>query len=442
MLRLHIIELGAWAVREIKYYASATENTAGGKIRSMKTPIPFNLSPEVIATKTIDQLVSFFGDGKLRDKSECSIQLRAFLQKQTSLKLAEFAKYCLDVKFEKSGQVLQDVVNEIGSRLGYSVENGRYGGTTKDIGFDGLWNDGTNWLVVEVKTTDAFRINLNTTAGYSKELQAERSLSPTHLYTLIVVGRRDTGDLEAQVRGSPYAWTVRLISVESLIKLMYVREELDDEKLHAKIKQVLLPIEYTRVDYIVDLVFETQQESDQKAQSAVEFEEAAGDEKKKATDERQFVPQFTPKQELEDKRQAIINSFFSSKKATPESVTLTSYEDSSKVLRATMTLSKRYKSDYQPYWYALHPRNLEFLKGTSESYLILGCMDLNVAYALPIQFVEGLLGDLNKTEKEDRHYWHLALQLEDGKLLLNLTKVGRKIDLAPYAFELSVAPNH
>ena len=68
--------------------------------------------------------------------------------------------------------------------------------------------------------------------------------------------------------------------------------------------------------------------------------------------------------------------------------------------------------------------------------MILGCMDLNVAYALPLKFVEGLLGDLNKTEEEDRHYWHIVLQLEGGKVLLNLTKVGKKIDLAPFAFEL------
>jgi hypothetical protein len=403
----------------------------------MKASATLNLSSEVIATKTIDQLVSFFGDGKLRDGSECSVQLRAFLKDQTSTKLAQFAQHCLESKFDRSGQVLQDVVNEIGCRLGYSVESGRYAGTTRDIGFDGLWDDGKNWLVIEVKTTDAYRINLETPAGYSKKLQVERDLSPTNLFTLIVVGRQDTGDLEAQVRGSRYAWNVRLVSVDALIKLMYVKEELDDEGLHAKIKQVLLPIEYTRVDEIVDLVFETQQETDQKAQSIEEFDESAGVDSAEPQTGRRFIPQFTPKQELEAKRDAIVRSFFNSKNARPEAVTRTSFEDGSRGLRATCTISKRYKREGQPYWYALHPRNIEFLKGAPQGFLILGCMDLDVAYALPLNFVLAMLGDLNKTEREEFHYWHISLQLDGGRLLINLSKVGKTIDLASYSFPIS-----
>ena len=401
----------------------------------MTPDMTLNLTPEVIATKTIDQLVSFFGDGKLRDHSECSSQLRAFLVNQTSTKLAEFAQHCLDTKFEKSGQVLQDIVNEIGSRLGFDVSSGLYAGTTKAIGFDGLWNDGSNWLVVEVKTTDAYRINLDTPAGYAKKLQAEKGLSAAHMFTLIVVGRQDTGDLEAQVRGSKHAWTVRLVSVDALIKLMYVREELDDEHLHAKIKKVLLPFEYTRVDEIVDLVFETQQDSDQKAQTAEQLEEAVSEAKPGKAPK--WVPQITPKQELSAMRELIVSSFFASKNAKPEAITVVSFEDASKKLRAICTISKQYKRD-DGHWFAVHPRQIEFLKEASASYLILGCMGITVAFALPLGFVESLLKDLNKTEKSDRHYWHMMVQPEGSKRVLNLSKVGKKIDLAPYAFPIAI----
>jgi len=34
---------------------------------------------------------------------------------------------------------------------------------------------------------------------------------------LIVVGRQDTGELEAQIRGSRHAWDIRLISAEALL---------------------------------------------------------------------------------------------------------------------------------------------------------------------------------------------------------------------------------
>lgn len=218
---------------------------------------------------------------------------------------------------------------------------------------------------------------------------------------------------------------------------MYVKEELDDELLHSKIKKVLLPFEYTRVDEIVNLVFETQQESDQKAQTAEQLEEADTDAPAKSTKVPKFVPQFTPKQELIAKRASIINTFFGAKKAQPEALTIASFEDAAKKLRVICTISKKYERGDGGYWYAVHPRNIEFLKDASDGYLILGCMGLDVAYALPLKFVEGLLDELNKTEKEDHYYWHMIVQLDGDKRVLNLSKVGKKIDLAPYAFEVA-----
>ncbi len=52
--------------------------------------------------------------------------------------------------------------------------------------------------------------------GPSKEAEAV----PIKSSILIVVGRQDTGDLEAQVRGSRHAWEIRLISVDALLQLM------------------------------------------------------------------------------------------------------------------------------------------------------------------------------------------------------------------------------
>jgi hypothetical protein len=50
---------------------------------------------------------------------------------------------CLLKSFEKSGFVLQDIVNEFGRRLDYSVESGLYQGKSTAIGFDGIWADGS-----------------------------------------------------------------------------------------------------------------------------------------------------------------------------------------------------------------------------------------------------------------------------------------------------------
>ena len=99
-------------------------------------------------------------------------------------------------------------------------------------------------------------------------------------------------------------------------------------------------------------------------------------------------------------------------------------------------ISKRYKRDYQPYWYALTPKWLAFLEDAKEAYFVLGCMDQNEAFAIPLSDLKTLLPDLNQTIKSDDSWWHVALIIDDGTIKLNLSKVGKLIDLNPYRFEI------
>src|SRR5579871_4186985 len=168
---------------------------------------------------SIEQTVSIAGDGNLRDNAESSQELRQFLSVVRSEHLFACARHCLESSFNKSGLVLQDIVNEFGRRLDFDVENGLYQGRRNAIGFDGIWRiKGENDLVVEVKTTDYVTISLDKLANYRDRL-AEENQVRRDASLLIIVGREDTGALEAQVRGSRYAWDMRLISVEGLIKL-------------------------------------------------------------------------------------------------------------------------------------------------------------------------------------------------------------------------------
>ena len=68
--------------------------------------------------------------------------------------------------------------------------------------------------VIEVKTTSAYQLRLDTIAKYRLTLVEQGQLSEEQSSILIVVGRDDTSDLEAQIRGFGYAWDIRLISVE------------------------------------------------------------------------------------------------------------------------------------------------------------------------------------------------------------------------------------
>ena len=171
-------------------------------------------SPDQLKDKQVHQLIGFAGSGKLIDESDCCGEFRAFLANVPSENLKIYADQCLTQSFPDSGLALQDVVNEIGARLGAEVTPGRYRGTSKHVGFDGLWkfSNGQS-IIVEVKTTDAYRIDLNIIADYRKALIEMGSISEKASSMLLTVGRQDTGDLEAQIRGSRYAWEIRVISV-------------------------------------------------------------------------------------------------------------------------------------------------------------------------------------------------------------------------------------
>ena len=388
-----------------------------------------NEDNSAFSTKSVEQIVKFCGDGNLLDGSECSKEFQDFLTKKSTDTLAEYAQYCLDSKFEKSGFVLQDVVNEIGRRLKFEVTNGRYSGTRNHIGFDGLWHDNDNYIVVEVKTTDAYRINLDTIVEYGNNA-VDSSNGVTKVTVLIVVGRQDTGDLEAQVRGSRHAWSVRLISVEALLKMLFVNEQLEGDYLSEQVKQILLPFEYTKVDEIVDLVFAAQQESDIKAQIADDLQDS---EEKHSRNSTNY--EFTPRALLEQKRTKAINAFFKQHALEPIKHSSTNYSDAENLLHISCAVSKLYKLANQPYWYALHPRWVEFMKEGVEGYFVLACMDRNEAFAIPYELLVENLENLNRTEKQDRYHWHIHIAKdEQDRLYWNLSKVKQKIALDKYGY--------
>src|SRR5450759_1509910 len=149
----------------------------------------WNTSPDQLRDKHVQQVIAFAGSGKLLDDGEASAEFRDFLSVIPSASLSRYADDCLKTAFEDSGLALQDSVNEIGRRLGFTVEHGRYRGIAGGIGFDGIWHsDDGKSIVIEVKTTDAYRIDLNKVAGYRRMLiQNDRlrpddsSVSYTHL---------------------------------------------------------------------------------------------------------------------------------------------------------------------------------------------------------------------------------------------------------------------
>lgn len=213
-------------------------------------------NPDAVSRLTIQQLVSAAGDGILRDHGECSHELCEYLSYIPCCRLKDHMNHCLSTSFTNSGLVLQDLVNEFGRRLGFHVDNGLYRGRPDAVGFDGLWRAPEDQdLVVEVKTTDAFRLNLDVIAGYKNALCGQGRVSPRSSL-LIVVGRQDTGEIEDQIRGSRHAWDARLISTEALAALVALKEEARPREA-ARIRGLLKPFDTTRIDNIIEAMVAT-----------------------------------------------------------------------------------------------------------------------------------------------------------------------------------------
>lgn len=381
-------------------------------------------TPAQIQEKHVQQLIAFAGEGHLADGNKAASEFREFLTIVSSKNLLGYTDDCLESKFEGSGFALQDIVNEIGRRLGFKITSGRYRGTSNAIGFDGLWlaPEG-NHLVVEVKTTDAYRIDLNVIAEYREGLIKKGDIKEAESSILIVVGRQDTGDLEAQIRGSRHAWDVRLISVDSLIRLLTIREEVEDPAIETRIRSILVPREYTRVDEIIHLVFSTTEDLLQDeprvapVQSRGEREEVKG---------KKFVPV--------NFNEACIARISKSLNQTLVKRSRAIFETADGEITVMCAVSREYEgSAGLGYWFAFHDHHRDILQSAKQAYAAFGCGSPQKVVLIPLKDFSAWLDGMNQTVLEGgRFYWHVQIFDEDGKLTLHRKKGEEWPDLTKY----------
>jgi hypothetical protein len=376
-----------------------------------------NSQPQLTG-KHFQQIIAFAGAGKLRDGSTASNELRQFLSIVPSSVLRQYAIECLEGGFPDSGLALQEVVNEVGHRLGFEVEHGRYRGTPGAVGFDGIWALADHRaIIVEVKTTDAYRIDLDVLAGYRRALNSAGKLKEDRSSILIIVGRQDTGDLEAQIRGSRHAWDIRLISVDGLLRLMTLKEEVEDPRTLQKIHNVLFPMEFTKLDEIVNLVFSAAEDLKQEEEQLAAEEEI--------TDEKKFVPVSFHDACIQKIEQVLKTSFVKKSRA--------SYLSSDGKVGVVCAVSKQYeRRGERGFWFAFHPHQKDFLSSLQKAYVAFGCGSEKLLLLIPRDTFTPWLDGMNKTTLEDRFYWHVHIYWEDDPITLYRSKGFPKIDLKPF----------
>lgn len=386
-------------------------------------------SKATFETKTLSQILSFTGDGKLKDGGNTSKEFRELLSQIPSSILKTFVDNCLsDNKFDDSGFALQDVINQIGVRLGFSTELGLYRGKQNDIGFDGIWTSKEKHkIIVEVKTTDAYRINLDTIAEYRTKLIEQEKISKSQSSILIVVGRQDTGDLEAQIRGSRHAWDIRLISADSLLKLLTLKETLNDTKTIQQINELLKPREYTRIDKLIELILTTSKDLqlEQPNDEVVDFIDIPSKTSSNVESKIAYV-NFHEDCLVNIQKKLKINFIKQSR---------ISFTDKEKKTGLICAISKAHKQGkYDKYWFAFHPHQEEFLNDFQKAYVAYGCGAAENTFLIPFSQFKPLVENFWTTDKVDRMYWHVVIHHRDDKFLMQQPKKGKDalVDISKY----------
>ena len=360
------------------------------------------------------------GDGRLVDGGETSKEFREFLGNvPDSTFLGRYVNECLRESFDSSGLVLQDLINEVGKRLGFQVEHGRYAGTRRELGWDGIWKAKDKTFIIEVKTTDAYSLRLPTINKYKTEIIEKQKLDPKNTFILIVTGRNETGSIEEQIRGSKNAWDTRLISCSSLLNLLQVKETISGvHQTMERIQQILQPLEYTRLDNIVAMLFNTTEDIKTYDSTSSQVEDGPSEEKRTAK----------PVSYHEECLNRISKHF---KKPLVKQGRCF-FASSDDKIRVVCAVSKEY-GDAQDgktgYWFAFHPNQQEFLTSAAQGYVAFGCgSEKNIILFEKDEFLKNL-PLLNQTKREQRHYWHVIIENRDGKWTLNRSKESGRIEI-------------
>ncbi|MGO7000376.1 hypothetical protein [Rhizobium leguminosarum] len=392
--------------------------------------------PHELSKLSVRQIVNMAGDGRILDDTPCSREFRIFLSEVEAGDLQRFVAECLEREtgairkgFPDSGFVLQDVVNEIGRRLDFTVVNGVYQGRKGTTGYDGIWQDGSGKsLIVEVKTTDTYSISLDNVERYRQELIAANRIDESSS-VLFVVGRDDTGALEAQIRGSRHAWTMRMIGAASLVRLLQVKVVSESPSVVSRIKSLLRPIEYTRVDGIVDLMFDVRADTDEPEPEVDEL--ISTDVVERALTAPTRLASSPPAYGLEAFRQIAADCLSETLANRLTRRRRSLFETADDSVRAVISVSKKYDRDYQSYWYAFYDSQRAYLREAATAYLVLCALDSGRIWAVPSSVAEALIPDMNfTTRQEGQTYWHVLTKMVGDECFL--VAGDQEISLHPY----------
>lgn len=372
--------------------------------------------PTLAENLDINAILTICGDGKLRDGNETSLVFRDYLIKAPLSQISKHLEALLSSSIPDGGLALQDIINELGRRLNFNVEFGRYRGRSGLNGFDGYWNHQDGDLIVEVKTTDAYRISTNTLLQYSEKVKKERNLE-TAPPILLVVGRIDTGEIEDQIRGSRADDKISIMGVDSLLALTKAVADLADGPATQSIRSILIPRDYTNLDVLAGII----------ANAILEAQQVILNQQENSESLSQYnLETVSPTEDLKSQ----ILSEIELKEGKLERASKAQYRTSDG-RRIYILTSKRYSRGDQQFWFAFQDAWAKMLKDHG-GFIALGLEGKNYFLKIPDTKLLENVGYLNESAKGNTKYRHIGLREGSNSINLILPKKGDELELTVF----------
>jgi hypothetical protein len=204
--------------------------------------------------------------------------------------------------------------------------------------------------------------------------------------------------------------------VKALISLMLLKQKVENPNIIRQINSILIPMEYTRLDQIIEILFSTAEDIKEEEQAE---EPGAGE----------TGPRFTPVSFHE----SCIERLQKKLSLSLVKKTRASYISADGSTAFVCAVSKEHLQGEQTrYWYLFHPYQKEFLEKFSKGFIAFGCGSAGTLVLISKGDFFSWLDSFNKSEKEDGFVWHVHIVSEKGKLWMVRKQGGAAIDLSPY----------
>jgi len=217
-----------------------------------------------------------------------------------------------------------------------------------------------------------------------------------------------------------------VLSIEALVKLLDLRETVNDNRVLNQINEILKPLEYTRLDRLIDLLFITSQDNFIDKEER-ELEDIYTTTSTVTNNTERGTPVNYHDECIEVISKALKKTFIKQSKST--------YLSSDNSTSLTCAVSKMYPTKRtELYWFAFHPHQKDFLEEYSHSYVSFGCGDKEKIALIPLDKFLPLNSSMNMTTKNNRSYWHVKIHIEKGKLEIEqpLSPSSQRIDISEF----------